>query len=204
VAASCVAHGAVLTLVYLALHAGRTRPITVESRCCSTALYWSPAAANSGATPQAAKHKPKRAPARTATRQPQIAAARAAAAQSSTMQTGMTTPQQLAALGVGDDASNAEPALPLYYPSPGVTDRSLLPEVKQNIVVHVNISAVGDVTEEKLVRGLGNGLDQLVLSAVRSWRFSPATLNGTAVASEQDLVFPFDKNWEPNSAASSG
>jgi hypothetical protein len=42
-----------------------------------------------------------------------------------------------------------------------------------------------------------------VLSTVKSWRFHPATLNGTAVASVEELVFPFDQNWEPNNSSGS-
>jgi TonB family protein len=203
VAASCAAHGSALALVYLALHAGRIHPIAMESRCCSTALYWSPAAANSGARPQPAPRKVRRTPASTAAAKLILAEAPAAAAQPSATQTGMSSPEQQPTLGTGEGADNAEPALPLFYPSPGVTDRSLLPAVKQNIVVDVNISAMGDVTDEKLVRGLGNALDQAVLVTVKSWRFRPATLNGTAVASMEELVFPFDKAWEPNNAAGS-
>jgi TonB family protein len=197
VAASCAAHGAALALVYLALHAGTTRPIYVESRCCSTALYWSPSPARSAAESQPAAKKVRRPPVPVAATQAQLAVA-PLPAQAAESQTGMTTPQQQATLGTGEGAQDAEPALPLYYPSPGVTDRSLLPAVKQNVVVDVNISAMGDVTDEKLVRGLGNGLDQIVLATVKSWRFHPATLNGTAVASVEELVFPFDKDWQPN------
>jgi TonB family protein len=200
VAASCVAHVAALALVYLALHGIRGHPIYMESRCCSTALYWSPSAAIGAPKAQQAKHKVRRAPAPVKTVHPQMAAAPAPA---SSAQTGMATPQQRPTLGTGEGADDAEPALPLYYPSPGIADRSLLPVVKQNIVVDVNISASGDVTDEKLVRGLGNALDQLVLSTVKSWRFHPATLNGTAVASVEELVFPFDQNWEPNNSSGS-
>jgi TonB family protein len=198
VAASCAAHGVALAMLYLALHAGRMHPIAMESRCCSTALYWSPSAANSGAKPQPAAHKVRQAPSSVAAAKLYMAQAPAAAEQKSATQTGMSSPQQQATLGTGEGSENAEPALPLYYPSPGITDRSLLPVAKQNIVVDVDISAMGDVTDEKLVRGLGNALDQLVLATVKSWRFRPATLNGTAVASVEELVFPFDQGWEPN------
>jgi len=33
----------------------------------------------------------------------------------------------------------------------------------------------------KLVRGLGTGLDQRAIDAVRQWRFSPATRQGVPV-----------------------
>lgn len=198
VAVSCVAHGAVLAAIYLALHAGPMHPVPMESRCCSTALYWSPSVANSGAKAPATVHKARPAPSAATTARVSLPQTPAAAAPASPTQTGMASSQQQATLGTGDGADDAEPALPLYYPSPGITDRTLLPAVKQNVVVDVKISAMGDVTDEKLVRGLGNGLDAIVLATVKNWRFHPATLNGTAVASAQELVFPFDKEWEPN------
>jgi TonB family protein len=202
-AASCAAHVAALALVYLVLHAGRTHPIYMESRCCSSALYWSPSPAGAPPKAQRTARKVPRPPAPVAATQPKIAET-PSPAQATAAQAGMSTPQQQATLGTGEGANDAEPALPLYYPSPGITDRSLLPAMKQNVVVDVNISALGDVTDEKLVRGLGNALDQIVLATVRSWRFRPATLNGTAVASVEELVFPFDQQWEPNNTAGSG
>jgi hypothetical protein len=30
---------------------------------------------------------------------------------------------------------------------------------------------------------------------VKSWKFHPATLNGTAVASIEELVFPFNRDY---------
>ena len=76
-----------------------------------------------------------------------------------------------------------------------MTDRSLLPAVEQKIIVNVTISPLGEVTDEKLVQGLGNNLDQIVLNTVKSWKFHPATLNGTAVASIEELVFPFNRDY---------
>jgi TonB family protein len=198
IAASCAAHGVALALLVLALHGIKTYPVYVESRCCSTALYWSPNAASSGAKPQPVEHKARRPPASVAAAKLNLPPVPESPPQKSATLTGMATPEQEPTLGTGQGSEDAEPALPLFYPSPGITDRSLLPVVKQNIVVDVNISAMGDVTDERLVRGLGNALDQLVLATVKGWRFRPATLNGTAVASVQELVFPFDKDWEPN------
>jgi TonB family protein len=103
-------------------------------------------------------------------------------------------------IGVGDE--NAEPALPVYRPAPDVGDRSLLPPKEQKIVVEVEISELGDVTSEKLVQGLGNALDGIVLETVKGWRFRPATLNGTAVASVEQLVFPFNQNYRPEQSPS--
>ena len=199
---SAAAHAAVAGLIFLAMHTGRTRPVPIESRCCSTALYWSPNASPGSPKPKPARHRKLPAPAPTPVDGPAIAAAPAVAAQVAQTQTGQTSPQELASLGIGTGANDGEPALPLYFPSPNVADRTLLPIAKQNVVVEVSINATGDVIDEKLVRGLGNSLDQIVLNTVKGWRFHPATLNGNAVASTEELVFPFDKNWQPNAAGS--
>jgi protein TonB len=97
--------------------------------------------------------------------------------------------------GNGTDAQSADPAFPVFSPRPPVTDRSLLPGSEQQVIVDVKVSAVGDVLEATLVKGIGNGLDQIVLDTVTTWRFHPATLNGTPVATESELIFPFNQSY---------
>jgi len=99
------------------------------------------------------------------------------------------------AAGSGADQQNADPAFPVFSPHPPVADRSLLPPSNQEVVVDVKVSATGDVLEATLVKGIGNGLDQIVLDTVKSWRFHPATVNGNPVATEAELVFPFNLNY---------
>lgn len=94
--------------------------------------------------------------------------------------------------GGGNDAEDATPAFPIFSPKPPVRDRSLLPAAEQKVVVEVEVSPAGAVTKETLARGMGNALDQLVLDTVRSWKFQPATVNGSPVQSEAELIFPFD------------
>jgi TonB family protein len=97
--------------------------------------------------------------------------------------------------GSGADQQSADPAFPVFSPHPPVSDRSLLPRSNQEVVVDVKVSAAGDVLEVTLVKGIGNGLDQIVLDTVKSWRFHPATINGNPVATEAELVFPFNLNY---------
>jgi TonB family protein len=99
------------------------------------------------------------------------------------------------AAGSGADQQSADPAFPVFSPHPPVSDRSLLPRSNQEVVVDVKVSATGDVLEATLVKGIGNGLDQIVLDTVKSWRFHPATINGSPVATEAELVFPFNLNY---------
>jgi protein TonB len=100
-----------------------------------------------------------------------------------------------AARGDGSDAQNADPAFPIFSPKPPVTDRKLLPDSQREIVVDVNVNAAGDVVGVNMVKSLGNALDQIVLDTVKTWRFHPATVNGTPVASQAELIFPFNQSY---------
>jgi TonB family protein len=97
--------------------------------------------------------------------------------------------------GNGVDTQSADPAFPIFSPRPPVIDRSLLPATSQQVIVDVKVSAAGDVLEATLVKGLGNALDRLVLDTVRTWRFHPATINGSPVPTEDELIFPFDQSY---------
>jgi TonB family protein len=100
-----------------------------------------------------------------------------------------------AAAGNGSDAQDATPAFPVFSPKPPVRDRALLPGSERQIVIDVNVNETGDVVGESLVTGMGNALDQIVLDTVKTWHFHPATVNGNPVASEAELIFPFNPNY---------
>jgi protein TonB len=97
--------------------------------------------------------------------------------------------------GNGPDAGSEDPAFPVFSPHPPVADRSLLPHSDQQVVVDVKVSATGEVLQATLVKGLGNALDQIVLDTVKSWRFHPAMMNGNPVATEAELIFPFNERY---------
>jgi TonB family protein len=198
-------HGALaLLLVLLALPWGRVKPVYNESRCCATPLYWSGSQTGGSRHPHPAARKQRRKkPAPAAPAAARASEATVPAAQSPSAQAGIAAPQQQGTFGTGTGAQDAEPAFPTYFPWPGVADRALLPAVEKKVIVEVTVSPLGDVTGEKLVQGMGNGLDQIVLNTVKAWRFHPATLNGAAVASVADLVFPFNREY-PNGPAGAG
>lgn len=189
-------HGALAVfLSLLLLSLSRVRPVYQESRCCATPLYWSGGQVGGSNHPHPAAKKPKKkkaAPAAAAAEQASSAAP-VPAAQNPSTQAGITAQQQQGTFGVGTGSQDAEPAFPVYFPWPTVGDRTLLPPAEKKVIVEVTVNALGDVTEEKLVQGLGNTLDEIVLNTVKGWRFHPATLNGTAVSSVADLVFPFNR-----------
>jgi TonB family protein len=60
-----------------------------------------------------------------------------------------------------------------------------------DVVVELSIDAQGKVVEEKLLQGIGPGIDERVLAAVRDWHFRPATRNGVAIPFKYDARFHF-------------
>ena len=81
-----------------------------------------------------------------------------------------------------------------YRPGAGITAPSILREVQPDytdearrraiqgdVVVEIIVRADGSVGSVKLLQGLGAGLDQRAVDAVRQWRFNPAKRYGTPV-----------------------
>lgn len=97
--------------------------------------------------------------------------------------------------GIGVSAEDTIPAFPVFSPSPSLPDRSLLPPDTRNVVVDVTVTAEGEVSDERLVNGLGNDLDQIILNTVKTWKFHPAITDGNAVSSVAELVFPLSPKW---------
>lgn len=182
---SIAAHIAVLGLLLFAGHqAWKIR--TPQARGGQhTVLYWQ-GAAYSIRTP-AKKIVPRKKPNKALAKRPETTSA--------------PEPQSEQSTGANDFAgtqtgsADITPAFPIFSPSPHVADRSLLPAINRNVVVDVNVSAQGEVLDEKLVQGLGNSLDQVILDTVKSWKFHPANSNGNAVASVAELIFPLSPKW---------
>jgi TonB family protein len=183
-------------------HAWKARPITTRGGAHATLLYW-----KGGVGAGTVKtHNPgrsnlspvKKTPHATPLPQQQKAslsqpAARPTPAVSPSSVGNSNSPSQLN--GSGSGAQNATPAFPTYSPNPPVQDRSLLPQSETNVVVDVDVSAQGEVVDEKLIRGLGNGIDQAILDTVKGWKFHPATVDGNPVASVSELVFPMSQRY---------
>jgi periplasmic protein TonB len=99
--------------------------------------------------------------------------------------------------GVGpgvDDGTGGGAGGGPYRPGSGVEPPRLLREVKAqytedartrgvtgDVILEIVIRSDGSVGDVKVLRGLGFGLDERAVTAVRSWKFSPARRLGTAV-----------------------
>jgi TonB family protein len=95
--------------------------------------------------------------------------------------------------GIGDGAGGGIGGGP-YRPGSGVTPPRLLREVKAeytdearrrgitgDVLLEIVVRRDGSVGDVDVRRGLGLGLDQRAVTAVRQWRFDPARLRGTPV-----------------------
>ena len=87
------------------------------------------------------------------------------------------------------------PAFPIFSPTPPSRTAPSSPSSEQKIVVDVSVDAFGQVISENLVKGMGTRLDKLSWEPVKTWRFQPATLNGKPVATEAELIFPFNQDY---------
>jgi len=81
-----------------------------------------------------------------------------------------------------------------YRPGSGITPPRLLREVKPDyteearrrdvegeVILEIVVRRDGSVGDIRLVDGLGSGLDERAIAAVRQWRFAPAQRRGAAV-----------------------
>jgi protein TonB len=80
--------------------------------------------------------------------------------------------------GIGDTPGNyanvVSQAACLHCPEPPYTDEARKAKLQGNVTLRVLIGADGRAARIQLVKGLGLGLDEQALQAVRTWRFAPA------------------------------
>jgi TonB family protein len=84
------------------------------------------------------------------------------------------------------------PALPVFSPDP-ILELELRNSVSGDVVVEITIDEAGNIVASQIVQSLGAQIDQRVLAAVLRWRFTPATRDGTAIASKQDVYYHFPR-----------
>lgn len=82
------------------------------------------------------------------------------------------------------------PALPITTADPVLYPWEL-PDSEGNVVVEITIDERGEIVRKTVIRSMGPKLDEKFLAALESWRFHPATHNGTAIPSKQDAIFHF-------------
>ena len=96
-----------------------------------------------------------------------------------------------AVAGLGDGDINI--ALLKYFPRPKPDLSALPPGSQGDVVLDAIIDEHGKISQLKLLKGLGESVDNQVIAAVRQWTYNPATKNGTPVPSEQELHFHYER-----------
>jgi TonB family protein len=84
------------------------------------------------------------------------------------------------------------PALPVVSPDPRVAADEL-GSLQGDVIVEVTIDEKGTIVQKVVVQSLAPAIDSKVLEALESWRFRPATRNGVAIASKQDVYYHFPR-----------
>jgi len=93
------------------------------------------------------------------------------------------------ALGDGD----VTVALATFYPPPK-PDLTTLPHgTRGDVVIDVVIDETGTVVDTKVEFSLGEQVDDAVMAVVETWTFVPAMKDGKPVASEQQLLFHYER-----------
>ncbi len=84
------------------------------------------------------------------------------------------------------------PALPLVSPDPHVAADEL-GGLQGDVIVEVTIDEKGNIIQKVVIQSLAPAIDGKVLEALENWRFRPATRNGVAIASKQDVYYHFPR-----------
>jgi protein TonB len=105
--------------------------------------------------------------------------------------------------GIGEGSGGGTGGGP-FRPGSGIEPPSLLREVKPDyseearrrgiegdVVMEIVVEANGRVGHVRVLQGLGYGLDERAIAAVRQWTFQPATRRGTAVSVLVEVAMEF-------------
>jgi protein TonB len=91
-------------------------------------------------------------------------------------------------LSGGDEV---KPALPVAFQDLRISRSELPSGLQGDVIVEITIDAQGIVVAERLLQGLGHGVDERVIAVLRDWRYHPATRNGVPIPSKYDVHFHF-------------
>jgi protein TonB len=79
----------------------------------------------------------------------------------------------------------------LFAPEPEFSEEARKAKVAGNVLVYLQVDANGHPTHVHVLRGIGLGLDEKAIEAVRLYKFKPAMENGKPVAVEMNVEVNF-------------
>jgi len=87
-----------------------------------------------------------------------------------------------AALAQSPRELESAPPLPVYKVEPQYTQQARAHGLEGVVVLYVQIDKTGKPVNIKVLRGLGMGLDEKAVAAVKQWRFQPGLRLGRPVS----------------------
>ena len=75
----------------------------------------------------------------------------------------------------------------LYTPEPEFSEEARKAKVAGNVLVYLQVDTNGRPVNVRVIRGIGLGLDEKALEAVKQYKFKPAMENGKPVRVEMNV-----------------
>ncbi len=83
--------------------------------------------------------------------------------------------------GVFHVGGNVRPPSLIFSPEPEFSEEARKAKFSGNVLVYLIVDESGNPTHIKVSRGIGMGLDEKAIEAVRQYKFKPAIMNGKPV-----------------------
>jgi len=93
--------------------------------------------------------------------------------------------------GVFSVGGNVSAPIPIFKPEPAYTDEARNAKLQGIIVLLIIVDTSGNVTDCRVVKPLGMGLDEKAVETVKTWRFEPALRTGTPVSVRVSVQIAF-------------
>ncbi len=81
--------------------------------------------------------------------------------------------------------------VPISMPDPEFSEEARKAKVAGNVLVYLWVDQNGNPTHVRVIRGIGMGLDEKAMEAVRSYKFKPARKDGKPVTVEMNVEVNF-------------
>ena len=83
--------------------------------------------------------------------------------------------------GVWSVGKGVSPPIPLYKPEPAYSEEARKSKYQGSVHLWIVVDAQGNVSDVRVAKPLGMGLDEKAVETVRTWKFKPAARNGVRV-----------------------
>ncbi|HJT54244.1 MAG TPA: energy transducer TonB [Candidatus Angelobacter sp.] len=80
----------------------------------------------------------------------------------------------------------------VYTPEPDFSEEARHARYQGIVVMHIVVDTSGNVSDIRIDRALGRGLDENAVDAVKKWKFSPATRDGQPVSVAMAIEISFN------------